>query len=79
MEENEFRAASGHQRKPCIFSREVLSKLTEDQLEKVTDALLDEKVSNPGIAKVVTRWTGIEVGEQSVLRHRNRRCGCYAR
>lgn len=76
MEENEFRAASGHKRKPCIFSREVLSKLDADQLEKVTDALLDDKVSNPGIATVVKRWTGIEVSEQSVLRHRNGKCGC---
>lgn len=77
MEQDEFRAASGHQRKPCIFSREVLSKLNEEQLEKVADALLDDGVSNPGIAKVVKRWTGIDVSEQSVLRHRNQSCGCY--
>lgn len=78
MVDNEFQAESGQKRKPCIFSREALSKLTEDQLQKVTDALEDEKVSAPGIARVVKRWIGVSVHDQAVLRHRNKVCGCFA-
>lgn len=77
MTDNEFQAASGRKPKPCIFSREVLQKLDAEQLEKVTDALLDDGVSNPGIARVVGKWIGGTVHEQSVLRHRKGTCGCF--
>lgn len=74
---DEFRAASGRKPQPCIFSREVLSKLSPEQLEKVADALLDSDVSSPGIAAVVGNWAGMPVNEQSVLRHRKKTCGCF--
>lgn len=76
MTDNEFKAESGRKPRPCVFSREVLQQLDSEQLEKVTDALLDGDVSAPGIARVVKRWTGINVHEQSVLRHRKGQCGC---
>lgn len=76
---SEFRDETGQKVKPCVFSREVLLHLNEEQLDKVADALMaDEKeVSNPAIVRVVKRWTGIECSEQSVYRHRKQTCGCF--
>lgn len=73
---DEFRAATGKQPKPCLFSREVLSKLNEEQLGKVADALVDDQVSAQAIATIVGRWVGFDVDHQGVYRHRKGTCSC---
>ena len=73
---SEFRAPPRTSTK-CLFAR-VADKLDEDNTEKLQAALADSTISNYAIRAWLVNKTGTSLHSESVRRHRNQTCGCYA-